>query len=212
MGTGGRRAGGEAGPRPAHRGPAGVCRFLSAPAMPLVPAPSRAMTRPDPPEYLPPRLIVVDPGLRSALGHNLGYSVAVAQAARARGIAPLVLASREFQGRLPDGIPCRPSFTPVRPSDGGGALRRTLFGLAAHLPSLVAAHVVPPARALRRALRRPAAERIRRAAGGRAGSQRRYLARPSAAAHHLRGQPDGAVGGGAAHRAGRAGHRAATHP
>lgn len=116
------------------------------------------MTHPDQPEHLPPRLIVVAPGLRNALGHNLGYSMAVAQAARAEGIAPLVLASREFQGHLPDGIPCRPSFTLVRPSAGGDMLRQTLFGLAAHLPSSAAARVMSPARALRRALRRPAAD------------------------------------------------------
>ena len=65
--------------------------------------------RPYSPVHVPPRLIVVDPGLRSALGHNLGYSVAVAQAARAQGIAPLVLASCDFQGGLPDGIPRRPA-------------------------------------------------------------------------------------------------------
>ena len=106
---------------------------------------------------LPPRLIVADPGLRNALGHHLGYSLAVATAAAARGIEPLVLASRDFTGGLPGGLPCRPSFGALYQSaGGGGAARRALFGLAAQLPRPIAACVAPPLRLLRRALRRPA--------------------------------------------------------
>ena len=133
-------------PLPLHAGDAAQARA------------SGSMTRPDPPQHLPPRLIVADPGLRSAQGHNLGYSVAVAQAARAQGIASVVLASRDFRGRLPDGITYRPSFAPARRPLGSGTLRRAWFGLVAHLPSPLAAHVMPPMRALREALRRPAVD------------------------------------------------------
>lgn len=106
---------------------------------------------------LPPRLIIADPGLRSALGHHFNYSLAVAEAARERGISPLVLVSGDFQGTLPSDIHFLPSFTAAYQSaGGGGALRRTLFGLAARLPTPLAAHVTPSLQELRRVLRRPA--------------------------------------------------------
>ncbi len=110
---------------------------------------------------LPPRLIIADPGLRSALGHHLGYTLAVAEAARERGIAPLVLASKQFSGAMPTGIPCLPTFGAVYQSaGGGGAARRAVFGLAARLPGGLAASVAPPLRLLRRVLVRPAPDTL----------------------------------------------------
>ena len=107
---------------------------------------------------LPRRLIIADPGLRSALGHNLGYSVAVATAAQARGIVTLVLVSRDFEGELPDGIGFRSVFVPALRSAGAEALRRAVFGSVARLPSGAAARVASPLRTVRRALRRPASD------------------------------------------------------
>ena len=105
---------------------------------------------------LPARLIVADPGLRGVMGHHFGYSLAVTTAARARGIAPVLLPSAGFNGALPEGIACRPSFTAVYQSAGqGGALRRLLFGAGSLLPGPLAACIAPPLRALRRAARRP---------------------------------------------------------
>lgn len=105
---------------------------------------------------LPKRLIIADPGLHSALGHNLGYSIAVASAARERGIVPVLLAAQDFLGDSLDDIMLHPAFSaPVR-STGGEVLRRTLYGAAGRLPSAMAMRVAPPLRALRRLLRPPA--------------------------------------------------------
>jgi glycosyltransferase involved in cell wall biosynthesis len=109
------------------------------------------------PMNLPPRLIIADPGLRGPLGHHLGYSLAVAEAALAYGIAPLVLTSEEFRGAVPGGIHLRPSFAAAYQSaGGGGALRRAVFGLAARSPVPVAARVAPLLQRMRRNLRRTA--------------------------------------------------------
>jgi hypothetical protein len=95
--------------------------------------------------------------LRSAIGHILGYSMALAKAAQLRGNAPIVLVPEAFDGVLPDGIPYRPCFgAPEQPI--GGALRGAVLGGAAHLPSPIAGRVLPPLRALRRALRRQVAD------------------------------------------------------
>lgn len=107
----------------------------------------------------PERLIVADPGLRSALGHHLGYSISVAEAARERGILPLVLASANFIGPISEAVECRPIFTAAYQSAGGGGrAREALFGLAARLPAPLARSVAPPLRVLRRTLRRPAVD------------------------------------------------------
>ncbi len=106
---------------------------------------------------LPQRLIIADPGLRGTLGHHLGYSLAVAQAARAKGIQPLVLTSGDFRGKVPGGVDFRPSFAAAYQSaGGGGALRRIVFGLAARAPMPLAAGVAPLLQRVRRGLRRPA--------------------------------------------------------
>jgi len=103
----------------------------------------------------PQRLIIADPGLRGPLGHHLGYSLAVAQAARAQGILPLVLTSADFRGVVPEGVEFRPSFAaPYQTAGGRAMLRRILFGLAAHLPMSLSARVVPALRRARRGLRR----------------------------------------------------------
>lgn len=109
---------------------------------------------------LPPRLIIADPGLTSALGHNLGYSVAMAVAARNKNIVPLVLVSHSFLGSLPGGIPYQSAFAAVGRSVSDDALRRLLFGLTARLPSPATARVTAPLRALRRALRGPVMDRF----------------------------------------------------
>jgi glycosyltransferase involved in cell wall biosynthesis len=102
-------------------------------------------------------MIIADPGLRDALGHHFGYSLAVAEAARARGILPLVLTSADFPGVFPPGIDFRPCLAAAYQSAGaGGALRRALFGLAAVSPMPLAARVAPLSQRLRRRLRRPA--------------------------------------------------------
>lgn len=107
----------------------------------------------------PARLIIADPGLRTALGHHLGYTLAVAEAARRRGIAPVVLASARFGGGLPEGIDCRPSFASAYQSAGGGGRARALlFGAASYLPGPLAGWVAPPLRALRRRLHRTGAD------------------------------------------------------
>jgi glycosyltransferase involved in cell wall biosynthesis len=106
---------------------------------------------------LPQRLIIADPGLRSPLGHHLSYTLAVAEAAQAQGIVPVVLTSGEFKGAVPRGIDLRPSLTaPYQTAGGGGALRRLVYGLAARAPIPVAAQVAPLSQRLRRGLRRPA--------------------------------------------------------
>jgi glycosyltransferase involved in cell wall biosynthesis len=105
----------------------------------------------------PQRLIIADPGLRGPLGHHLGYSLAVAEAARAQGILPLVLTAGDFSGVFPGGIDFRPCFTAAYQSaGGGGALRRALFGLAVRGPMPVAARVAPLLQRVRRGLRRSA--------------------------------------------------------
>jgi glycosyltransferase involved in cell wall biosynthesis len=107
----------------------------------------------------PRRLIIADHGLRNALGHHLSYSMAVAEAARARGIAPLLLTHAAFTAPLPDWLACRPSFdTGYRTAGGGGRARALVFGAAALLPGPLAACVAPAMRALRRAMRRPHAD------------------------------------------------------
>ena len=108
---------------------------------------------------LPRRLIVADPGLRDPLGHHLNYSLAITEAARAHGIPPLLLVSREFRGRLPNGIDARPSFTAMYHSaGGGGAPRQALFAAAGRLPAPLAARVAPFGQGLRRAFKRAAAD------------------------------------------------------
>lgn len=108
---------------------------------------------------MPRRLIIADHGLRNALGHHLSYSMAVAEAARARGIAPLLLTHAAFVAPLPDWLACRPSFdTGYRTAGGGGRARALVFGAAARLPGPLAACAAPAMRALRRALRRPRAD------------------------------------------------------
>ena len=100
---------------------------------------------------LPQRLIIADPGLRGTLGHHLGYSLAVAEAARTRGIAALVLSSGDFRGAVPGGIRFRPSFAAAyQTAGGGGALRRAVFGVAARAPPPLAARVAPLLQRLRR--------------------------------------------------------------
>ncbi len=101
---------------------------------------------------MPRRLFIADPGLRGVLGHHLGYSQAVAEAALEAGIAPLVLAGAGFAGGIAGGrIPSRSVFTArYQGAGGGGALRRALFGAASYLPGALAGLVAPPLRALRR--------------------------------------------------------------
>ncbi len=107
----------------------------------------------------PPRLIVADPGLRGLLGHHFAYTHAVAEAAQARGIVPVVLASAAFRDTLPAGMLCLPSFAAAYQSAGqGGSLRRAVFGLGSRLPASLAARVAPPLRQLRRSVRRPMAD------------------------------------------------------
>ncbi|MBV1795919.1 hypothetical protein [Siccirubricoccus sp. G192] len=105
------------------------------------------------------RLVIADPGLSGPIGHHLGYSQAVAEAAQARGIPALILAGRDFHGQVAGGaVPCRAAFgTRYQTSGGGGGLRRALFAAAARLPAPLAAQVAPPLRAFRRHLRRGAA-------------------------------------------------------
>lgn len=102
------------------------------------------------------RFIVADPGLNGPAGHHLAYSLAVATAARAAGLAPLVLAGRGFTGELDQGrVPVRAVLgTAYQSAGGGGLARRLAFGLAARLPAPLAGLVAPPLRALRRRLRR----------------------------------------------------------
>jgi hypothetical protein len=100
----------------------------------------------------PRRILIADPGLSGPLGHHLGYSQAVAEAAIARGIAPLVLAGAGFTGRIAEGrIPARPAFAArYQSAGGGGGLRRLVFHAASFLPGPMAGWVAPPLRALRR--------------------------------------------------------------
>lgn len=104
------------------------------------------------------RLLVADPGLVGALGHHLGYSQALAEAAAVAGMPALILAGAAFRGTVAGGaVPCRPYFTAVYQTAGQGGLgRRAVFSLASRLPAPVAAAVAPPIRALRRRLRRGA--------------------------------------------------------
>jgi len=104
------------------------------------------------------RFIVVDPGLTGPEGHHLHYSEAIAEAALARGMTPVVLSGRGFTGTIANGrITCRPSFTArYQTSGGGGWPRQALFTVASRLPSGLAASVAPPIRQLRRQLRRVA--------------------------------------------------------
>ncbi len=107
------------------------------------------------------RFVIADPGLNGPAGHHLSYSLAVARAALAAGLAPLVLAGRGFTGLLDPGaldrgrIPAEAVLgARYQSAGGGGAARRLAFGLAARLPAPLAGLVAPPLRALRRQLRR----------------------------------------------------------
>ncbi len=100
------------------------------------------------------RLIIADPGLTGPAGHHLSYSAAVASAAMRAGMAPLVLAHRDFSGSLPGGAEARAVLgSAYQSAGGGGVVRRLAFGLAARLPGPLAGRVAPPLRALRRAMR-----------------------------------------------------------
>lgn len=100
----------------------------------------------------PARLIIADPGLTGHVGHHLGYSQAVAEAAARLGIAPLILAGRAFTGVVAGGaISTRPVFEAhYQGHGGGGALRRFIYGSASYLPEPLARRVPEPFRALRR--------------------------------------------------------------
>lgn len=104
----------------------------------------------------PRRLFIADPGLTGALGHHFGYSAAVALAARAEGIAPLVLASRSFAGEFAeDAVPVRPVFGARYQSAGsGGRLRRLLYVALAELPEGVSRRGTEALRGARRWLYR----------------------------------------------------------
>jgi glycosyltransferase involved in cell wall biosynthesis len=102
----------------------------------------------------PRRLFIADPGLTGLLGHHLGYSQSVAEAALRVGIAPVVLAGEGFAGLIAGGaIPSRATFRArYRNTGGGGAARRLLFAAASHLPNALAGVVAPPLRLLRQRL------------------------------------------------------------
>ncbi|HYD99964.1 MAG TPA: hypothetical protein VEH84_11325, partial [Alphaproteobacteria bacterium] len=59
-----------------------------------------------------PRLVIVDQTLRGLQGHHYAYSLGVARAARAAGLAPVVAAHRALPRRLrPDDVPVLPWFS-----------------------------------------------------------------------------------------------------
>lgn len=104
----------------------------------------------------PRRLIIADSGLTGAVGHHLGYSQSVAEAAMRRGIAPLILAGRAFTGGVAGGaIPTLSTFDAQYQGQGrGGRMRQLVFGTASYLPEPLARLVPGPFHTLRRQLDR----------------------------------------------------------
>jgi glycosyltransferase involved in cell wall biosynthesis len=102
----------------------------------------------------PRRLFIADPGLTGALGHHLGYSAAVARAARDEGITPIVLAGRGFEGTIAEGeVTVRQAFgTRYQSAGGGGPLRRLLYGALSGLPAGAARRAAEALRVARRGL------------------------------------------------------------
>jgi glycosyltransferase involved in cell wall biosynthesis len=107
----------------------------------------------------PRRLVIADPGLTGPVGHHLGYSQSVAEAAARRGVAPLILAGRAFSGLVAGGaIPSRATFASrYQGQGGGGTLRQLVFNAASYLPEPLARRAPEPFRAIRRRLDRRAA-------------------------------------------------------
>lgn len=103
------------------------------------------------------RLIIADPGLIDSIGHHLGYSLSVAEAARDAGLPPVILAGHGFRGHA-GSVPIRPVFnaayqSATRPS----RLRGTIYGVASLLPAPVGRGIAQSLRAARRLLRRSTA-------------------------------------------------------
>lgn len=81
----------------------------------------------------------------------MSYSLAVAEAARKRGITSFILASVELSPLCHPNTGVFPAFRSAYQSSGkDSALRAFLFGLGSRLPKPLAAQVAPPLRALRR--------------------------------------------------------------
>ena len=85
------------------------------------------------------RLIFADPGLRGPAGHHLTYVVGLAEAAHRRGLPALILARREFIGRInEDHARVIPIFSARYQTSGeGGRLRAAVFGASSRLPSTI---------------------------------------------------------------------------
>ena len=156
---------------------------------------------------IPDRLIIADPGLIHASGHNLSYSQAVAEAAIARRMSALILANRKFA--LPDSmgaVQCRATFRALYQKSGQpGVLRGLLYGFASYLPGDVAPAATRGLQSIRRAALRVSAQRdtlgkeLAAALVGLGGAERDLVLLHSVSAANLHGLTDAlprhAVGG-----------------
>ena len=104
---------------------------------------------------LPDRLIIADPGLIHAGGHNLSYSQAVAEAAMARRVSALILANRKSLVDDMGAVQCRPTFRALYQKSGQpSVLRDLLYGVASHLPGAVQPAATRGLQSIRRAAQR----------------------------------------------------------
>lgn len=100
------------------------------------------------------RLIIADPGLTDSLGHHLGYSVSVGDAAMQTGLPATILANAEFvPGTTP--VPIIPAFsTRYQSASTPSRLRGALYGLASQLPPEAGHAVAQGLRSMRRLVQR----------------------------------------------------------
>ncbi len=102
------------------------------------------------------RIIIADPGLIDSIGHHLGYSYSVAEAAIARGTPAVILAGRTFPpSAATDGIPCRPVFESLyQTAARQSTFRRLVYSVTSHLPSCAGRVIAEGLRSARRMVQR----------------------------------------------------------
>ena len=155
---------------------------------------------------VPDRLIIADPGLIHAGGHNLSYSQAVAEAAIARRISALVLANRSSSLCDMGAAQCLPTFRALYQTSGRpSVLRDLLYGIASYLPGGAAPAAARGLRSARRAALRLSAardtfgEELAAALFGLGGAERDLVLLHTVSAANLHGLagalPNRAVGG-----------------
>ncbi len=100
------------------------------------------------------RLIIADPGLTDSLGHHLGYSVSVGEAAMQAGVPAMILANAAFvPGTM--NVPIVPAFSArYQSASAPSRLRGTLYGLASQLPPEAGHAIAQRLRSIRRLVQR----------------------------------------------------------